>query len=130
MKTRAVTNGIRVMVCRLLLMTPILLVGMVIACFFRVPGHSVYASLHEAEQAGAELFHKKGCERCHGIDGVGTKKAPDLRTIGKRWKKSQIEKQILDGGFEMPPFQDALERDEVKSLVAYLSAKRKLPKNP
>jgi mono/diheme cytochrome c family protein len=130
MKARAVTNGIRVIVCRLLPMTAILLLGMAIVCLPHPPVQLVYASSRQERQAGAELFHKIGCERCHGVDGVGTKKAPDLRTIGKRWKKPQIEKQILYGGFEMPPFHDALDQDQIKSLVAYLSAKRKLPKNP
>jgi mono/diheme cytochrome c family protein len=130
MKAHAVTNGIHVISYRLLPITAILLPGMVIACLLRTPAHSVHASSHEEEQAGAALFHEKGCERCHGVNGVGTAKAPDLRTIGKRWKKSQIERQIVDGGYEMPPFQDALQQDEVKSLIAYLSTKRKIPKNP
>jgi mono/diheme cytochrome c family protein len=110
-------------------MTTVLLLVTVVVCFFRPLGQPVYASSQKERQAGAELFHKQGCERCHGVNGVGTAKGPDLSTIGKKWKKAQIEKQIVYGGFEMPPFRDALEQDEVKSLVAYLSAKRKLPKN-
>ena len=39
----------------------------------------------------------------------------------------QIEKQIRDGGAQMPAFGDALTGDEIQQLVAYLSAKKKKP---
>jgi mono/diheme cytochrome c family protein len=130
MNTRAVTNDIHTFFFRLILITAILLPGMAAISPLWTLADSVRAGSREERQQGAALFHEKGCERCHGINGVGTAKAPDLRTIGKRWKKSQIEHQIVNGGFEMPPFHDALDQDEVKSLVAYLSARRALPKNP
>ncbi len=130
MKTRAVANGIHLIICRLLPMAAIPFLGAATIFLLWTPAGSVHAASREERNVGDALFHEKGCVRCHGINAEGTAKGPDLRTIGKRWKKSQIEHQIVYGGLEMPPFQNALERDEVKSLVAYLSAMRKLPKNP
>ncbi len=93
-------------------------------------GETVHASSRKGREAGAVLFHEKGCGYCHGANGLGTEKAPDLSTIGKRWKRSRIEQQILNGGYEMPPFRVALQQDEVKSLIDYLSARRNAPKEP
>jgi mono/diheme cytochrome c family protein len=56
---------------------------------------------------------------------VGTERAPDLSTVGKRKKRPQIEQQILHGGNGMPAFGAVLQPDEVQLLVDYLSAKRK-----
>jgi len=78
---------------------------------------------------GAELFKQKGCEHCHGPDGVGTVRGPSLSTVGKRLKKDQIEHQIRDGGKQMPPFDDVLNDDEVHKLVEYLAHKKKAPKD-
>lgn len=85
----------------------------------------VRAFSKQTREAGAATFKSKGCEHCHGVDGIGSDRGPDLSDIGKRWKKDRIEKQIRDGGGGMPPFGDALQPDEVKDLVDYLSAKRK-----
>ncbi len=88
-------------------------------------GKAVEASSRASLEAGATLFHEKGCEYCHGVNGVGTEKGPDLSMIGKKWKRPQIEQQILQGGNGMPAFGDILQPDETQSLVEYLSAKRK-----
>lgn len=78
--------------------------------------------------AGAELFKEKGCEHCHQIDGIGADRGPALTTVGKRLKKSEIERQIRDGGKQMPPFGDVLKDDEIRKLVDYLAHKKKAPK--
>jgi mono/diheme cytochrome c family protein len=78
--------------------------------------------------AGAELFKQIGCEHCHGPDGIGTDRGPSLATVGKRLKREQIEHQILDGGKQMPPFEDVLTFDETRKLVDYLAHKKKAPK--
>ena len=85
----------------------------------------VHAFSKQTREAGAVTFREKGCEHCHGVDGVGTDRGPELADIGKRWKKDHIEQQIRNGGGGMPPFGDALQPDEVKDLVDFLSAKRK-----
>jgi ubiquinol-cytochrome c reductase cytochrome b subunit len=78
---------------------------------------------------GAELFKEKGCEHCHGVEGVGTEKGPSLTTVGKRLKKDEIERQIREGGKQMPPFGDVLNEDEMRKLVDYLAHKKKAPKS-
>ena len=80
--------------------------------------------------SGAVLFHEKGCEHCHGVNGVGIPgKAPSLLTVGKRLKKDAIEKQIHDGGKTMPAFGDALQPDEITALVNMLAKQKKAPKH-
>lgn len=96
----------------------------------RSSGRVVQASSKQGRQAGAVLFHEKGCEHCHGVDGVGTDRAPALTTVGKRRKKAQIEQQIEKGGNGMPAYGEVLQPDEVKWLVEFLHAKRKAPKHP
>jgi mono/diheme cytochrome c family protein len=102
----------------------------VIALVCSLPSPStkiVRAYSRSSKQAGSVLFHEKGCEHCHGVDGQGGNLGPDLTTIGKRWKKQRIEQQIQDGGAAMPAFGKTLQPDEIKDLVDYLHAKRKAP---
>jgi mono/diheme cytochrome c family protein len=80
------------------------------------------------KKSGAMLFHEKGCEHCHGVNGQGGELGPDLSTVGKRKSKAQIEDQIHGGGAAMPAFGDVLQPDEIKDLVEFLHAKRKAPK--
>jgi len=73
-----------------------------------------------APQRGKTLFQEKGCVQCHSINGVGKHKGPDLSAVGKRLKKPALEKQILDGGMNMPPFKEAVTPQETHDLVEYL----------
>ena len=105
--------------------------GIVLLGFSIIPNPTsgrVQASSKQGREAGAVLFHEKGCEHCHGVDGVGTDRAPALTTIGKRRKKAQIEQQIEKGGNGMPAYGKVLQPDEIKWLVEFLHAKRKAPK--
>lgn len=92
------------------------------------PSTPVHTNSSESKKPGAVLFHEKGCEHCHGVDGRGGDLGPDLSTVGKRLKKQRIEQQIRGGGAAMPAFGDVLQPDEIKDLVDYLHAKRKAPK--
>ena len=80
-----------------------------------------------AEEAGAILFRDKGCTHCHGVGGIGTKKAPSLVDLrkDKLWTPAKITDQILNGGQKMPPFSDSVTDEEAAQLVAYLRAKRR-----
>jgi mono/diheme cytochrome c family protein len=93
-------------------------------------GPAVAASSKQGRAAGAVLFHEKGCEHCHGVDGAGTDRAPALTTVGKRRKKAQIEHQIEAGGNGMPAYDTVLQPEEIQWLVEFLHAKRKAPKRP
>jgi mono/diheme cytochrome c family protein len=79
------------------------------------------------EKAGAVLFRDKGCAYCHGVGGIGTKKAPSLVDLrkDKLWPPAKITNQILNGGQKMPPFSDSLTDQEIAQLVAYLRAKHR-----
>jgi len=94
------------------------------------PGSPVQASSTKGREAGAVLFHEKGCEHCHGVNGVGTDRAPALTIVGKLLKKEQIKQQIEMGGNGMPAYGELLQPDEVKWLVEFLHDKRKAPKKP
>ncbi len=83
----------------------------------------------DQKRLGATLFHERGCEHCHGVNGIGGEEGPDLSTVGKQMKKPDLEHRILKGGGGMPPFADALQPDEVAALVEYLSIKKKAPKH-
>jgi mono/diheme cytochrome c family protein len=100
-----------------------------LSCSWAQPSTPVVrAYLNESKKPGARLFHEKGCEHCHGVDGRGGDLGPDLSTVGKRLKKERIEHQIREGGAAMPAFGDVLQPDEIKDLVDFLHAKRKSPK--
>ena len=88
----------------------------------------IHTYTNDSKKSGATLFHEKGCEHCHGVDGRGGDLGPDLSTVGKRLKEQQIEHQIREGGAAMPAFGDVLQPDEIKDLVGFLHAKRKAPK--
>lgn len=90
---------------------------------------TVHASVSSDRAAGRTLFHEKGCEHCHGIDGVGGEKGPNLSAVGRQLKPDQIHTQILNGGDSMPAFADVLAPDEINLLVDYLSAKKKVTKS-
>lgn len=78
------------------------------------------AHAESAKDRGAKLFQEKGCAFCHNINGVGGSKGPNLSAVGKRLKKPAIEKQILEGGLNMPPFNDAVNTKETHDIVEYL----------
>ena len=95
--------------------------------------HAAALDKKAAEQAGAVLFRDKGCAYCHGVGGVGGKKAPSLADLrkDKLWTASRITDQILNGGQKMPPFRDSVTDEEAAQLVAYLRAKhRPIPPPP
>lgn len=72
---------------------------------------------------GARLFASSGCAHCHGATGEGTDSGPSLRDVRRKLKATQIERQIVNGGGEMPAFGTALDAEQVKSLVAMLRSK-------
>ena len=104
----------------------LLLLGLASVC--GGPGQMVTtaaAEPHGDKAAGAVLFHEKGCEHCHGMNGSGGELGPDLSGVGKRKKKPEIEHQIREGGGGMPAFGEVLEPKEIEDLVEFLHAKQK-----
>ena len=105
---------------------------MLLALLVFAPGLShatrgaVHASVGSDRVAARALFHEKGCEHCHGVDGVGGEKGPNLSGVGRELKPDQIRRQILEGGDAMPPFADVLAPSETDLLVGYLSSRKKV----
>ena len=79
-----------------------------------------------ARDRGAQLFATKGCTHCHGKEGVGGGKGPDLQLVRKRLNAPAITRQIHDGGKEMPAFGESLTPAQIEDLVSYLRSKRKV----
>jgi mono/diheme cytochrome c family protein len=102
-----------------------LLLGLI--AMFAIPTPLLASQKSDQEKAGAILFRDKGCTFCHGVGGVGSKKAPALTDLhkDKAWTPEKITNQILNGGQKMPPFKDSVTDDEVTTLIAYLRAKNK-----
>lgn len=102
-----------------------LAMGVITILSLPLPG--IAAKKDEDARAGAVLYRDKGCTYCHGVGGVGTKKAPSLLDLprDKSWTNEKLTSQILNGGQKMPPFRDSLTDDEVSQLIAYLHAKNK-----
>ena len=72
---------------------------------------------------GARLFASSGCTHCHGATGEGTDSGPSLRNVRRKLKAPQIQRQIVEGGGEMPAFGTVLDPEQVTALVAFLRAK-------
>jgi mono/diheme cytochrome c family protein len=92
------------------------------------PAHALWGAKAKANAAaGAVLFRDRGCARCHGEAGIGGKKGPPLTALRKQkeWTTEKIAAQIANGGQKMPPFDEALSKDEIAQLVAYLRARRR-----
>jgi mono/diheme cytochrome c family protein len=102
------------------------LIAILISCG-PLAAHALGVKGKRAEMAGAVLFRDKGCAHCHGVGGVGTKKAPSLVDIRSNtlWTPAKMTDQILNGGQKMPPFRDSLTDEEAAQLIAYLRAKKR-----
>jgi ubiquinol-cytochrome c reductase cytochrome b subunit len=74
---------------------------------------------------GARLFHEKGCENCHTIDGFGGRRGPELSTVADRLTPTDMIIRIANGGVNMPAFAGILRPDEVDRLVAFLETRRR-----
>lgn len=79
----------------------------------------------DAKSRGAEVFAAKGCGFCHGKEGIGGGRGPDLQLVRQRKSVAEMTHQIHDGGKGMPPFGEVLTEPEINDVVAYLRAKRK-----
>jgi ubiquinol-cytochrome c reductase cytochrome b subunit len=76
---------------------------------------------------GQVLFHAKGCEYCHTINGLGGIRGPNLSNVANQLSQQQMVWRILNGGRNMPAFGGILAPDEVTQLVAYLQTRRLRP---
>jgi len=87
-----------------------------------LPSSAPIAALH-----GQVLFHDKGCEYCHTINGLGGLRGPNLSNVANRLTEQDMIIRILNGGHNMPAFGGILHPDQVRDLVAYLETRRLRP---
>jgi cytochrome c oxidase cbb3-type subunit 3 len=93
---------------------------------------------NESVAEGRQLFESR-CSGCHGLDGRGGDKAPDIAATQKTQRRSGAElTQIIENGIPaggMPAFP-MLDSSAVKSLIGYLrflqgkTRSAKLPGDP
>jgi ubiquinol-cytochrome c reductase cytochrome b subunit len=72
------------------------------------------------ERRGAIVFQQMQCRNCHSLDGVGGKRGPELARVATRLTESQMIRQVLQGGGNMPAFGSALSPQQVTALVRFL----------
>jgi len=73
---------------------------------------------------GARLFHEKGCEFCHAIDGQGGKRGPDLTMVATRMSPLEMVGRITNGGPNMPAYVSSLSQEELDAIVAFLATRK------
>jgi cytochrome c oxidase cbb3-type subunit III len=80
----------------------------------------------KSQQEGSTIFQEQ-CVSCHGTDGhaatdMGKKvQAADLTSEAvQRNSDSQLTKILKEGKNKMPSFQDKLDDDEIKAVIAYV----------
>ncbi len=74
------------------------------------------SSRADDEKHGAHIFQQK-CAMCHGQHGDGN---IGPRLINRGLTKTEFESAVLNGRGTMPGFKDILQRDELKSLEAFI----------
>jgi ubiquinol-cytochrome c reductase cytochrome b subunit len=73
---------------------------------------------------GARLFHVKGCEFCHAVEGFGGRRGPDLSDVAARMKPDEITARITNGGPNMPAYVRTLTPAQVRAVMAFLSTRK------
>jgi ubiquinol-cytochrome c reductase cytochrome b subunit len=88
-----------------------------------LPASVVRDQRPEVEQ-GARLFHDKGCEFCHQVEGYGGRRGPDLSDVAARMTPDEITARITNGGPNMPAYVRTLAPAQVRALMAFLSTRK------
>jgi ubiquinol-cytochrome c reductase cytochrome b subunit len=71
---------------------------------------------------GGRLFHERGCQHCHTVDGVGGEYGPPLDDVMKRLPPEIVTVRIVKGFGDMPAYRGSLSYEEVHAIMAYLQA--------
>jgi ubiquinol-cytochrome c reductase cytochrome b subunit len=85
---------------------------------------TVVGTVSAKAQAGAQLFHDKGCEECHRIANYGGFRGPNLTYVGNRLSAQELTWRIANGGHNMPKFANILSAKQMDELVAFLQSRK------
>jgi ubiquinol-cytochrome c reductase cytochrome b subunit len=85
--------------------------------------NSLPASASNAAMHGQVLFHDKGCEYCHTVNGLGGLRGPNLSDVGNRLTEQDMIVRIMNGGRNMPAYAGILHPDQLTDLVEYLKTR-------
>ena len=72
------------------------------------------------ERRGALVLQAKQCRNCHSLDGKGGRRGPALDSVAVRLTPSQLVRQVIQGGGNMPAYGKNLNPAETTALVAFL----------
>lgn len=72
------------------------------------------------ERQGAVVFQEMQCRNCHALGGVGGQRGPELNRVATRLTESQLIRQVLQGGGNMPAYGSALSPPQTTALVKFL----------
>lgn len=89
--------------------------------------NSLPVTASQAAFHGQVLFHDKGCEYCHTINGLGGIRGPNLSDVANLLTNQQMVIQIMNGGKNMPGYASILHPDQVSDIIAYLETRRYRP---
>jgi mono/diheme cytochrome c family protein len=91
-------------------------------------GQVTMSPTDSAVMARGLTVYKDRCAICHFSESKAKKIGPGLTDIYKRGKftdgskvdDASMQKWILNGGKDMPPFKPALNANQIRDLIAYL----------
>ena len=72
------------------------------------------------ERQGAVVFQQMQCRNCHSLNGIGGERGPDLSRVATRLTESQLIRQVLQGGGNMPAYGDSLNPQQTTALACFL----------
>jgi ubiquinol-cytochrome c reductase cytochrome b subunit len=84
------------------------------------PSQKMLAGRTPLQREGAVVFQNMQCRNCHSIDGRGGSRGPDLSGVSVRMTESQLIRQVLQGGGNMPGFGNSISPQETTALVSFL----------
>ncbi len=93
------------------------------------PSPAIHMNATPAMIREGEVLFGKHCFYCHGVSVVSSSGVPDLRYAAAETHK-QFESIVLGGARQqlgMPSFQDALKRDQVRAIEAYILSRAASP---
>jgi ubiquinol-cytochrome c reductase cytochrome b subunit len=69
---------------------------------------------------GARLFHERGCQFCHAVQGRGGAFGPELTQVLRRLPPEVVVARTLNGIGDMPAYRGVLADDEMAAILAFL----------